>query len=746
MEDRNQRQAPRTPVTLKIKFKSETLDQFIERYSVDISSGGIFIRTKEPLAVGTTLHFEFQLKDASPLIRGEGTVVWTREPSGSSPGAAPGMGVRFDQLPGESRDILGRILSDRSAQPQHATPEPGPAPGPAGKGDAAEEFVESPTRVAPSKVLSELADEPADDFASDEASSTRVAPEQVRTALSSEASGARARPARGAADRTAEGAGGKVAPRSPAREKSPLPQPLPFDGDANEFDEGALQETTKVANYDSLGLGAKSPPGAQGADGPSSSAGGATGEDDLEEAEGDAIAAGAEALGPAPREAETDAGVDPGGGEEKFGPERGEDAPAQRAPAVEDDHPDEGGDGEASEDRGDEEDDEHIREVREALARKRTSEEAGEDGGASADAPPADEGGAIDGDQPELAPDPAARATEEPAAGGAGEDRAGGDRVTSASPQPAARATEEPAAGGGGKKIVIAAAIVAAAGGATALAVGVGAGSDDRAGAEGEEEATAAADVPREESDPEGGPAERPGAESDEEGKQDPADEPTAEAEPAMTSSLVVETEPAGARVEIEEADRSAESPATFEDLDAERAYRVRVSAPGHREEVVEAAPGGEPTRVELEPLPRVLAIDSRPPGALVEIDGERTGERTPAEIALGRDPAGGDRYEIILRRTAFHPAGETLDVDDGDFEEVDGEKLLAELNLRLQRRRAEVADETAEPDDGEEDGEGEADADDPAAGEGDPAEPSTGDDGDDDPDDDGGWDGFGSD
>ena len=69
----------RTPITLKIKFKSSNLDQFIERYSVDVSRGGIFIRTKEPLAVGTQLKFEFQLQDACSLIAGEGTVVWIRE-------------------------------------------------------------------------------------------------------------------------------------------------------------------------------------------------------------------------------------------------------------------------------------------------------------------------------------------------------------------------------------------------------------------------------------------------------------------------------------------------------------------------------------------------------------------------------------------------------------------------------------------------------------------------------------------
>ena len=51
----------KNPITLKIKFKSSSLEQFIERYSVDVSKSGIFIRTKEPLAVGTQLRFEFLL-------------------------------------------------------------------------------------------------------------------------------------------------------------------------------------------------------------------------------------------------------------------------------------------------------------------------------------------------------------------------------------------------------------------------------------------------------------------------------------------------------------------------------------------------------------------------------------------------------------------------------------------------------------------------------------------------------------
>ncbi len=39
----------RGPVNLRIKFRSESLQQFIERYGVDVSRGGIFIRTLEVL-------------------------------------------------------------------------------------------------------------------------------------------------------------------------------------------------------------------------------------------------------------------------------------------------------------------------------------------------------------------------------------------------------------------------------------------------------------------------------------------------------------------------------------------------------------------------------------------------------------------------------------------------------------------------------------------------------------------------
>ncbi len=102
---------PRGVTNLRIKFRSASLDEFIARYAVDVSRGGIFIRTREPLSVGSRLKLDFQLLDAAPLLDGEGTVVWIRKPDPARPEVAPGMGVRFDRLSPESDERLAQILA-----------------------------------------------------------------------------------------------------------------------------------------------------------------------------------------------------------------------------------------------------------------------------------------------------------------------------------------------------------------------------------------------------------------------------------------------------------------------------------------------------------------------------------------------------------------------------------------------------------------------------------------------------------
>ena len=99
------RKDKRTLLSLKIRYKSATLEDFIERYSCDISRGGVFIKAKKPLAVGTLLKFEFMLQDESTLIHGVGRVVWRREEADASRRTLRAWGSsssRWTRLPAQS--------------------------------------------------------------------------------------------------------------------------------------------------------------------------------------------------------------------------------------------------------------------------------------------------------------------------------------------------------------------------------------------------------------------------------------------------------------------------------------------------------------------------------------------------------------------------------------------------------------------------------------------------------------------
>src|SRR5581483_905582 len=79
----------------------------------DLSPGGIFIRTREPLAVGTTLNFDFSLQSGTPMLKGDGVVVWIREPDPAR-SIASGMGIRFDKLLGDSQNTLAKLLAEKT--------------------------------------------------------------------------------------------------------------------------------------------------------------------------------------------------------------------------------------------------------------------------------------------------------------------------------------------------------------------------------------------------------------------------------------------------------------------------------------------------------------------------------------------------------------------------------------------------------------------------------------------------------
>lgn len=101
-------------MSLLVQYRFNTFEDFLAEYSVNISSGGIFIKTETPHEENALLYLQFSLKDGAKLIEGMGRVVRVN-PKGQA-GRVPGMGVEFVNFDDESMELIEEICAHRAAQ------------------------------------------------------------------------------------------------------------------------------------------------------------------------------------------------------------------------------------------------------------------------------------------------------------------------------------------------------------------------------------------------------------------------------------------------------------------------------------------------------------------------------------------------------------------------------------------------------------------------------------------------------
>ena len=82
---------------------------FLDEFAGQISIAGVFLKTEEPEAVGTTVGFNLRLTDGYSLLKGVGEVLWNREP-GESGNLDPGMALLFCEMDRESQDLVTRVV------------------------------------------------------------------------------------------------------------------------------------------------------------------------------------------------------------------------------------------------------------------------------------------------------------------------------------------------------------------------------------------------------------------------------------------------------------------------------------------------------------------------------------------------------------------------------------------------------------------------------------------------------------
>ncbi|HEY8090419.1 MAG TPA: TIGR02266 family protein [Polyangiaceae bacterium] len=101
-------------VSLNVRYKSATVDEFIENHAHDVSRGGIYIKTANPFPPGTLLKFEIRLASDQAVIAGVGRVVWKRD-AGTSNGERPaGMGVKFIKIDEPSKTVIDKLVNTKA--------------------------------------------------------------------------------------------------------------------------------------------------------------------------------------------------------------------------------------------------------------------------------------------------------------------------------------------------------------------------------------------------------------------------------------------------------------------------------------------------------------------------------------------------------------------------------------------------------------------------------------------------------
>ncbi len=110
------RREPRTQKTLSLAFKERA--SFIKAYSLNISSGGLFVRTRTPLPKGRRFLLKLQLPEISEPLKIQSEVAWIRTGGGEAGGESPGMGLKFLEMPSEERRILKAYVEGSLKGPQ----------------------------------------------------------------------------------------------------------------------------------------------------------------------------------------------------------------------------------------------------------------------------------------------------------------------------------------------------------------------------------------------------------------------------------------------------------------------------------------------------------------------------------------------------------------------------------------------------------------------------------------------------
>jgi uncharacterized protein (TIGR02266 family) len=107
------RRSERAPVTVRIEYS--TVDALFSDFTRNINEGGIFVETEEAIPLEEKVELKLRLPGSPEVVHARGRVVRIEPGSETSPA---GIAIEFDQLDGDARDVINRVVRRLRNEPR----------------------------------------------------------------------------------------------------------------------------------------------------------------------------------------------------------------------------------------------------------------------------------------------------------------------------------------------------------------------------------------------------------------------------------------------------------------------------------------------------------------------------------------------------------------------------------------------------------------------------------------------------
>jgi uncharacterized protein (TIGR02266 family) len=112
----DRRKDPRYEVNIQVDYSTQ--EMFVSNRVTNLSKGGLFIQTDNPLPIQSQIHLTFSLPGFNIRIEAKGKVAWTFDIKKGTSNIIPGMGIMFTDLPDLHKALIEDYIKKISGQPQ----------------------------------------------------------------------------------------------------------------------------------------------------------------------------------------------------------------------------------------------------------------------------------------------------------------------------------------------------------------------------------------------------------------------------------------------------------------------------------------------------------------------------------------------------------------------------------------------------------------------------------------------------